>query len=96
MKVAATCLAWSMVTWQGAVPVQAPDQPVNLDPGSGVAVSLTRVSTWNLASQVPPQLMPEGLEVTVPWALPAADLATDSRLVVGGGSMMVELTAWIT
>ena len=29
VKVAVTCLAWSMVTWQGAVPVQDPDQPVN-------------------------------------------------------------------
>ena len=40
-KLAVTDFAALMVTVQGAVPVQAPDQPANVDPEFGVAVSAT-------------------------------------------------------
>ena len=53
------------------VPLQAPDQPTNLEPDAAVAVSLTDVPLAKLALQVVPQLMPDGLLVTVPAPLPA-------------------------
>ena len=38
MKVAVTLLAASIVTVQGPVPVQAPDQPANFEPAAETAV----------------------------------------------------------
>lgn len=55
-------------------PEQAPDQPAKLLPAAGVAVSVTLVPLGKLALHVVPQLMPEGLERTVPVPLP--DLLT--------------------
>ena len=43
MKVAVTVLAPLMLTVQAAVPLQAPLQPANTDPGSAVAVRLTEL-----------------------------------------------------
>ena len=43
MKVAVTDLAAVIETLQGPVPVQAPDQPVKVEPVDGVAVSVTEV-----------------------------------------------------
>jgi hypothetical protein len=54
------------------VPVQAPDQPVNVELEAGVAVRVTAVPLGKLAVQVEPQLMPEGLLVTVPDPAPAS------------------------
>ena len=42
-KVAVTLRAWVIVTEQVPVPVHAPDQPVNVDVGPAVAVSVTLV-----------------------------------------------------
>jgi hypothetical protein len=53
------------------VPVHAPDQPVNVEPVLAVAVSVTGVALAKLALHVVPQLMPEGLLVTVPVPVPA-------------------------
>lgn len=53
------------VSW---APVQPPVHPVQMEPGSGVAVKVTVVPWPNLLEQVPlflPQLMPVGLLVTV-------------------------------
>ena len=69
-KVAVTCLAWSMVTWQGAVPEQAPDQPVKAEPWAAEAVRVTSSPSLNWDSQVVPQSIPDGLELTVPWPVP--------------------------
>jgi hypothetical protein len=56
-----------IVTVQLAALVQpAPDQPVNDEPPAADAVSVTAVPALNVAVQVEPQLMPAGLEVTVP------------------------------
>jgi len=41
--VAVTDRAWSIVTMHAPVPLQAPLQPVNADPESGVGVSVTTV-----------------------------------------------------
>jgi hypothetical protein len=53
-----------------------PDQPENIEPAAGVAVSVTKVPLLNEAEQVLPQLMPAGPLVTVPVPEPA--LATES------------------
>jgi hypothetical protein len=42
------------------VPVQAPDQPVKMEPAAGVAVRVNVVSSSNTAAQVLPQSMPAG------------------------------------
>jgi hypothetical protein len=58
------------------IPLQAPDQPANVEPVLGVAVSVTDVPLAKLALQVGPQLMPDGLLVIVP--VPAPPLCTVS------------------
>jgi hypothetical protein len=59
------------VTLQVPVPVQAPDQPANVEPAFGTAVSVTMVPLVKLALHVAPQLIPAGLLVTVPAPVPA-------------------------
>ena len=58
------------------VPAQSPDQPVNLEPAAGLAFRVTDAPTWNVALQVVPQLIPAGLDVTLP--VPFPDLLTVS------------------
>src|SRR5512132_1479921 len=70
-KVAVTARSWSIVTTQGPVPVQSPPQPVNVEPASGVAVSVTAVPDGNDAEHVAPQSIPAGELVTVPEPDPA-------------------------
>jgi hypothetical protein len=55
-----------------AVPVHPPVHPANVEPELGVAVSATAVPLAKLALHVVPQLMPEGLLVTVPVPVPAS------------------------
>jgi len=69
--VAVTDAAALIVTVHAPVPEQAPLQPANVDPASGVAVSETEVPVLKLAVQVPGQVMPVGLLVTVPVPAPA-------------------------
>jgi hypothetical protein len=64
-KVAVTDCAALRVTLQTPVPVQAPLQPVNVDPVPATAVNAT-VPLANVVEQIVPQLMPAGLLVTVP------------------------------
>ncbi len=55
-----------------AVPLQpAPDQPANVDPAAGVAVSVTAEPSSNGPAQVAPQSRPAGAEETEPAPLPA-------------------------
>ncbi len=54
------------VNLQSAVPVQPPVQPPNAKPASGVAFNVTAVPATKLKEQTVPQLMPEGVLVTVP------------------------------
>jgi hypothetical protein len=76
LNVAVTDVLAVGVKAQVPVPVQAPDQPANVEPVLGVAVSVTDVPLAKLALHVDPQLMPEGLLVMVP--VPAPLLCTVS------------------
>jgi len=70
-KFAVTVVLAVRVTVQLPVPEQPPPlQPMKLDPVSGVAVSVTGGSLLKVAEQVAPQLIPPGLEVTVPLPVP--------------------------
>src|ERR687888_339247 len=60
-----------MVTVQVPVPVQAPLQPVNVEPAAAVAVSVTVVPSGKEAEQVAPQSIPAGELVTAPEPAPA-------------------------
>ena len=53
------------------VPAQSPDQRVNLEPGEALAFRVTEAPSWKVAAQVVPQLMPAGLDVTLPVPVPA-------------------------
>ena len=74
LKVAVTFLLASIVTIQLPVPEQAPDQPAKVEPEAGLAVKVTEVPEVYDSEQSEPQLMPAGLEVTVPE--PKPDLVT--------------------
>jgi hypothetical protein len=78
-KFAVTASAALIVTVQPPAPVQAPVQFVNVEPATGVAVSVTMVLMLNETAQVGLQLMPAGVLVTVP--LPAPALVTVRRKV---------------
>jgi hypothetical protein len=64
------------------VPVQAPDQPANLEPVAGVAVSLTCVPVGKPSVHVAPQLIPAGELVIVPVPVPVLAICTVSWVVV--------------
>ena len=64
-----------MVVVQLPVPLHAPPHPVKVDPVVAVAVRVTLVPEVTVALQVLPQVIPAGLEVTVPVPVPA--LVTD-------------------
>jgi hypothetical protein len=52
-------------------PEHAPLQPANVEPEAAVALSATEVPLAKFAVQLLPQLMPVGLDVTVPLPVPA-------------------------
>jgi 3D (Asp-Asp-Asp) domain-containing protein len=90
VKVAVTFLAASIVTLQDPAPVQAPLQPVNVDPVAGVAVSKTAVGESKLCTQVDPQLIPVGDDVTVPDPVP--DGVTVRANLLGGWAAKMAIT----
>jgi hypothetical protein len=65
VNVAVTLTAEFIVTMQ-LVPLQAPLQPAKVQPAAGVALSVTCVPLLKFALQVAPQLIPDGVLVTVP------------------------------
>ena len=80
VKVAVTLRAWLIGTWQTFAPPHAPDQPLNVCPVDATAVRVTVVVVVKEAVQVPlslpeliEQLIPLGLEATVPLPVPFPD-----------------------
>src|SRR5205807_583515 len=71
LKVAVADCAAVMFTLQVPVPEQAPLQPAKVPPAAAVGVKVTVVPLAKFALQAPGQLIPAGLLVTVPFALPA-------------------------
>jgi hypothetical protein len=71
LKVAVTVVLAASVKLHAPVPVQPPAHPAKVEPALGVAVRVTAVPGAKLALQVVPQLIPEGLLVTVPVPVPA-------------------------
>ena len=59
-----------MLNAQPPVPEQAPLQPLKVEPDAGVAVMVTLVPWLKLDEHVLPQLMPAGVDVTVPEPAP--------------------------
>jgi hypothetical protein len=74
-KLADTLAAEFMVTTQAPMPLQAPPQPVKMDPDARVAVRLTGVPLAKFAAQAALQLMPAGALVTVPLPVTVTDKA---------------------
>jgi len=74
----------AVLTTQVLVPAHPlPLQPVKVEPEFAVAARVTRVPSWKLPLQVAPQLIPAGVDVTVPD--PAPTVATKTLKVFGGG-----------
>ena len=81
VKLAVTDFATSIVTSQvGDAPLHAPDQPEKTEFTAGVAVRVTTVPRLYGSEQSAPQVIPAGLEVTVPIPVPA--VVTVSNRVV--------------
>ena len=92
-NVAVTFFAWLIFTMQDSAPVQAPFQLAKLDPASGIAVSVTTAPLVKLALHAAPQLIPPGLEATIP--VPAPSLVTLSMNVLGSGATAKDaVTPW--
>ena len=68
---------------QAPLPEQSPPQLTNDEPAAAAAFKATEVPASNWFEQVPPQLMPAGVEVTVP--LPVPCLVTVIVIVGEGG-----------
>jgi hypothetical protein len=72
VKVAVTVV--SPVNWRVQLPVPEqppPIQPAKVEPTAGTAVRSTGMVESKAATQVVPQLIPEGVLVTVPLPVPA-------------------------
>src|SRR5215218_5423654 len=95
-NVAVTERAWSMVTTQGSVPVQAPPQAPKTEPTAGVAVSVTSVLYSYVSLQSEPQSIPAGELATEPLPGPArftvsSNVATEKVAVTERAWSMVTL-----
>ena len=81
-NVAITCVSVASVTEHVSVPAHPPPlQPVNVEPSSGTASSVTFVSWKNVAEQVGPQSMPPAPPT---YPVPVPFFAID-RIAAGGG-----------
>jgi hypothetical protein len=70
LKFADTVVFPLIVTLQAPVPLQAPDQPANVEADPGASVRVTTVPAANMYWHVVPQLMPAGLLLTEPAPVP--------------------------
>src|SRR5688572_10697813 len=84
LKLAVTVtLAVTLASVHMPVPVQPPPvQPANTEPPCGPALNTSVLPAGTMVTQAPGQLMPAGLDVTVP--LPAPPMTT--VMVTGGGA----------
>jgi len=89
LNVAVTEVFAVSVNVQAAIPVHAPDHPAKVEPAAGAAVKVTAEPLANDAEQVPPQLIPAGLLVTVPEPVPA-------NVTVSTGSAAFTLNVAVT
>ena len=89
LKVAVTAVFAFSVIWQVPVPLQAPLQPANVEFVPAVAVSVILVPDAKFALQAVPQLIPEGLLVTVPVPVPASETISDFSGVDFGAKVAV-------
>ena len=81
VKVAVTAVAALTATRHVDVPVQPPPlQPANVEPLAGAAVRVTRVPIAYAWAQSEPQVIPEGLAVTIPVPPP---LRTTESVAMG-------------
>lgn len=71
LKVAVAVALVFGVRVQVPMPLQAPDQPANVDPELAFAVRVKDAPELKLAVHVAPQLIPDGVLVTVPVPVPA-------------------------
>lgn len=78
----------------GPCPVQAPVHPTKVEPPEAFAVRVTLVSLEKDREQVAPQLIPDGMDVTVP--LPVPFLLTLKVLVLGMGLGPVKFAVTIS
>jgi hypothetical protein len=90
-KLAVMLLAWVKFTLQVPVPVQAPLQPVKLEPVAAAAVRVTVDPEVKFALQVAPQVIPAGLLVTLPVPVPLLETV---RAKLGSVKLAVTLCAW--
>ena len=94
---ALTAFAASAVTTHVPVPLQPPpDQPVNDDPTPAVAVNVIVDPCSIVSEHDAPQLMPAGVDVTVPTPVP--DLVTETGYVFNAKfavTVVAEVTATV-
>jgi hypothetical protein len=75
-----------------ASPLHAPDQPVNVEPLAGVAVSVTVAFCVKVPVHVAPHEMPVGDDVIVPSPLPA--FVTSSSTTLGVSTTTEPSPTW--
>ena len=77
------------VTVQAPLPEQAPPQLTNDEPAAAAAFKATEVPVSNWFEQVVPQLMPAGVEVTVPLPVPCLVTVTMNVGEAGAGGALL-------
>jgi len=89
LKVAtADVFCCTVITQVAATPLHAPPHPVKVEFVLAVAVSVTWVPGLKAAAQVEPQLIPDGLLVTVPWPVPLCVMeSSGNRLKVAAAEV---------
>lgn len=85
LKVAVTVVVVFMLKTHALVPLQPPDHPAKVEPSAGLAVRVMLVPEEKVAVQVDPQLMPDGLLLTLPLPVPANFTFRETEFTVGGG-----------